>query len=231
MSNSLHFRRRLALARENPALAASQSMPPPAPRPPMMMMQQQQQRPVAMPQGPAALQQAIALQQQQQQQQQQTRPATARPVASRNPFQPQQQAAPPGLRKMPGTAAASAPRRDMPPPPGPPPMPFVFRKTAEGLIITDSASGEDLQLEADTWVLTAPRATPASSPTAPSSLELYAIDDETAEVRIYTLNLPAGGLKEAFAAHTLNVADTLDDEAAAATNYDDGEDGYGMGGM
>lgn len=210
-------------------------MPPPAPRPPMPM----QQRPVA---GPAALQQAIARhqQQQQQQQQQQARPATARPVASRNPFQPQQQAAPLavpgqqpqglGLRRMPGTAAAPAPRRDIAPP-GPPPMPFVFRKTAGGLIITDSASGEDLQLEADTWVLTAPRATPAGSPTAPSTLELYAIDDETAEVRIYKLNLPAGGLKEAFAAHTLNVADTLDDEAAAATPYDDGEDGYDMGGM
>jgi hypothetical protein len=90
------------------------------------------------------------------------------------------------------------------PEPARPALPPVFRRAAHDVQITDPASGDILQLDKGTWVLTAPAASAATR-----TLAIYTTDADTGSVLSYEVPLPEGKISRVFDQHTLNPLDTV----------------------
>ena len=107
--------------------------------------------------------------------------------------------------------SAPAPASVPPPTPAPaafpapqPLLPFVFRRAAFDVQITDPASGDILQLDQGTWVLSAAAPNPRTR-----TLNVYTTDPDTGLVLTYELPIPDGNLNNVFDSHTLNVIETM----------------------
>lgn len=106
----------------------------------------------------------------------------------------------PGAAPIPGSTPTPPP----PPPPQAPILPFVFRRAAFDVQITDPASGDILQLDQGTWVLSAAAPNPRTR-----TLNVYTTDPDTGLVLTYELPIPDGNLNNVFDSHTLNVIETM----------------------
>jgi hypothetical protein len=100
---------------------------------------------------------------------------------------PRPVAAPPAPR-----AAAAAPE-----------LPHVFRRARRTVQISDPASGDLLQLDAGTWVLTDAAAQPATN-----ALKIYTTDADSGAVMAYDIPMGSGSLSDYFDLHTFNPLDT-----------------------
>lgn len=83
-------------------------------------------------------------------------------------------------------------------------LPFVFRRAAQDVQITDPATQDILQLDRGTWVLTAAAADPSSG-----ALTIYTTDADTGNVMAYQVPLPEGKITRVFDQSTLNPLDTV----------------------
>lgn len=84
-----------------------------------------------------------------------------------------------------------------------PALPYVFRRAAQDVQITDPSTGDILQLDKGTWVMTAAAAGPTRS------LAIYTTDADTGSVLSYEVPLPDGRIASLFDQHTLNPLDTV----------------------
>ena len=107
-------------------------------------------------------------------------------------------------------AAAPAPVPASPAPPTPQ-LPFVFRRAAFDVQITDPLSGDILQLDQGTWVLSSANPNPRTR-----MLNVYTTDPDNGTVLTYELPIPDGNLNNVFDRHTLNVIETMMGGASAA---------------
>jgi hypothetical protein len=105
----------------------------------------------------------------------------------------------PLLRPTSSPVAAAAPV-----PIAPPLMPFVYRRAASDIQITDPETGDILQLDAGTWVMTA-----ASPSAAKGTITIYTTDPDDGRVISYEVPLPDGKVAGAFDMHTLNPIETV----------------------
>lgn len=114
-----------------------------------------------------------------------------------------------------GAGSSSATRRPLlrpagmmaaapPAPPAAPAMPFVYRRAARDVQITDPDSGDILQLDAGTWVLTA-----ADLNASKTSITIYTTDPDDGKVLSYEVPIQGGRLGEVFDMHTLNPIETV----------------------
>ena len=132
--------------------------------------------------GSPASRMAAYPQQQQQQQQQQPSGASPRPFMRTSG----------GGAGSGGAAAAAVPA-----------LPYVFRRAAQDVQITDPSTGDILQLDKGTWVMTAAAAGPTRT------LAIYTTDADTGSVLSYEVPLPDGRIASLFDQHTLNPLDTV----------------------
>lgn len=88
--------------------------------------------------------------------------------------------------------------------PAAPALPFVFRRAAQDVQITDPVSFDILQLDRGTWVLTA-----AAADAATNTLAIYTTDADTGNVLSYQVPLPDGKITRVFDQSTLNPLDTV----------------------
>jgi hypothetical protein len=189
MSN--HLMQRLAIAREDPSIR--QAIPQGSFR------SQQQAMAEAQMMRAAILAKGFA-QQQQQQQPAAGSAASRAGAAGGAPQSGYAAGAPPsgprpvmaaGLPRAVSAAAAPA-------------LPFVFRRAAQDVQITDPVSYDILQLDRGTWVLTAAAADPATN-----TLAIYTTDADTGGVLSYQVPLPEGKITRVFDQSTLNPLDTV----------------------
>jgi hypothetical protein len=110
----------------------------------------------------------------------------------------------PFMRQPMSAAAAPPGPMMMAPAPAPPALPFVYRRAAQDVQITDPVAGDLMQLDRGTWVLTAPAANPARN-----SLTIYTTDEDAGAVVSYEVPLPDGRIASLFDMHTLNPLDTV----------------------
>jgi len=99
-------------------------------------------------------------------------------------------------------AAAAAPTPSAVPPM--PLLPFVYRRAAQDVQITDPVAGDLMQLDRGTWVLTA-----AAANATKNTLLIYTTDEDTGAVVSYEVPLPDGRIASLFDMHTLNPLDTV----------------------
>jgi hypothetical protein len=114
-----------------------------------------------------------------------------------------------GSASSPVSAAAAAAAAAAPPPA--PPLPFVYRRAARDVQITDPSSGDLLQLDRGSWVLTAAAPHPATH-----LLPVYTVDPKTGLVVTYDIPVPGNHLPHIFDLHTLNMIETFSDPAPPA---------------
>lgn len=113
-------------------------------------------------------------------------------------------------------------------------MPFVFRRAAFDVQITDPASGDILQLDQGTWVMSSAAPNPRTR-----TLNVYTTDPDTGLVLHYELPIPDGNLNNVFDRHTLNPIETMGGGGAGGPGaqpvgesaLDDESAGAGGGGM
>jgi hypothetical protein len=129
-------------------------------------------------------------------------------------------AAPPrSLGRVPAhypTAASPTPTPTTPAPSfssAPPPLPFVYRRASRDVQITDPSTGDLLQLDRGSWVLTA-----AAPHAATHLLPVYTVDPKTGLVVVYDIPVPNNHLPNVFDLHTLNMIETLSEPAASAAH-------------
>lgn len=108
-------------------------------------------------------------------------------------------------------SAAAAPAAAAPPAPAAPALPFVYRRAARDVQITDPSSGDLLQLDRGSWVLTAAAPHPATH-----LLPVYTVDPKTGLVVTYDIPVPGNHLPGIFDLHTLNMIETLSEPATHA---------------
>jgi hypothetical protein len=89
-------------------------------------------------------------------------------------------------------------------PPAAPVLPFVFRRAANDIQITDPSTGDILQLDKGTWVMTAANVQPGTQ-----TLAIYTTDPDTGAVISYDVPIPDGHIARVFDQHTLNPLDTV----------------------
>lgn len=85
-----------------------------------------------------------------------------------------------------------------------PPMPFVYRRAAFDIQITDPATNDILILDRGTWVLSAAGPHPVTN-----LLPVYTTEHDTGKVIVYELPIPEGDMAKFFDMHTLNVVETM----------------------
>jgi len=198
MSN--HLMQRLAIAREDPSIR--QAIPQGSFR------SQQQAMAEAQMMRAAILAKGMAQQQHSQSQPQPSSAAGAGAAAGAYPGASKPMGARPGP-----SGSVSSPRPFMSSPAAAPSaaaparpalLPFVFRRAAQDVQITDPVSLDILQLDRGTWVLTA-----AAADAATNTLAIYTTDADTGNVLSYQVPLPEGKITHIFDQSTLNPLDTV----------------------
>lgn len=117
----------------------------------------------------------------------------------------------PLVRPMVSHAQPSSPVPAPAPAPAPAALPFVYRRAARDVQITDPSSGDLLQLDRGSWVLTAAAPHPATH-----LLPVYTVDPKTGLVIAYDIPVPGNHLPHIFDLHTLNMIETFSDPAPPA---------------
>jgi hypothetical protein len=84
-----------------------------------------------------------------------------------------------------------------------PALPHVFRRARQTVQISDPATGDLLQLDAGTWVLT-----DAAAHAATNTLKIYTTDADSGAVMAYDIPMGSGAISDYFDLHTFNPLET-----------------------